>query len=80
MSEEQASKLRRPLMVLAWIVVLYGVVLLLDYSDQNDTAGWILFLVPILIVVGERITRGDDEEEEDDEPAAEGDDPSSPAP
>jgi hypothetical protein len=83
MTEDRRKLLRRVAMMLAWISALYGTILVLDGYEANNTAGWFFFLTPIVLVVGERITRGDPEEEDEaDETRNDtaGDDPSSPPP
>ena len=70
MTDSQRTLLHRALMLLAWISALYGVLLIADGEPINDTAGWVFFLVPIVLVVGERVTRGDDEDDDEEESEA----------
>jgi hypothetical protein len=72
MTEERRTLIQRIALVLAWVSALYGCLLLVDSIGTNDTAGWVFFLVPIVLVVGERITRGDDEDEDEDKAEADG--------
>jgi hypothetical protein len=65
MSEEPRITPRRVALTLAWVSTLYGCLLIVDGAPANDTAGWVFFAVPILLVIGERITRGDEEAEPD---------------
>jgi len=72
MTEQSRILIYRIAMGLAWVSAIYGCLMIIDGRPENDTAGWIFFAVPIVLVVGERITRGDDEE--DEQTASEGDD------
>jgi hypothetical protein len=85
MTDERRTLLRRIAMTLAWASALWGAALLLYPPEgyENSTQGWFFFLTPVVLVVGERITRGDPEEKDAAEPTPTGpeaDDPSATPP
>ena len=67
MTDERRTLLRRIALTIAWASALWGAAVLLfpPPGHENSVQGWFFFLTPIVLVVGERITRGDPGEEDE---------------